>query len=344
MSAKTRKTSIARVATGTGLVVGGLALAAAAAYTEIMTTVVARRRSAATDTVISLATGHPVDDYDPSYEEWAQKLKDAVPDTVELRSHDGYVLRAHWYPVEGALRTVIMAHGWHSRWNFDFSGSAPYLHDQKCNLLLIDQRCHGESGGDLISYGINERYDIVTWLDWLEVHHPGYPVYLCGISMGAATVLMATGLPIAGRVVGVIADCGYSTPDEVVKLALQNSIGGLSGPTLAAINVNCKLREGFTFKDYSPIEAMAANTEIPCLFVHGDDDRLVPMRMSVENYYACRAPKELLIVHGAGHGLSFVVDPDTYKQKIEAFFAVYDKPVELPKKKRRSRKADQAEK
>jgi pimeloyl-ACP methyl ester carboxylesterase len=254
---------------------------------------------------------------------------------VAIRSREGYVLRAHWYPAKDAKRTVILAHGWHSDWYVDFSASSPFLHDHACNLLLIDQRCHGESGGDLISYGIAERYDILAWLDWLEEHHGGYPVYLCGISMGAATVLMAAGLPIAGRVKGIIADCGYSTPHEIVELTLKKNVGGLAAPTLAAVNLNCKLREGFTLKDYSPIEAMAVNTEIPCLFVHGDADTLVPWRMSLENYYACRAPKDLLIVNGAGHGLSFLVDPDRYKQKVLDFFAAYDTPVELPVKKRR---------
>ena len=74
---------------------------------------------------------------------------------------------------------------------------------------------------------------------------------------------------------------------------------------------------------------MTANKEIPCLFVHGDADDFVPWRMSLENYYACRAPKELLIIHGAGHGLSFLVEPDRYKQKVLDFFATYD-PTYIP--------------
>ncbi len=326
-----------------GFVAGGVALAGAALYTEVMTSVVARRRSPATDAIISMATKRPPDDHDPIYEEWAAAFKASVTETVSVTSHDGYVLRAHWYPVEGAVRTVLCAHGWHSRWNLDFSGLGPYMHEQRCNLLLIEQRCHGESGGHLISYGIRERYDIDTWLSWLEEHHPGLPVYLAGVSMGAATVLMAAGLPIAHRVRGIIADCGYSTPEEVVKLTLKKSIGGLSAPTLAAINFNCKVKDAFALTDYSPIEAMAGNTEIPCLFIHGDADRLVPFRMSVENYYACQAPKELLIVSGAEHAMSFVVAPDAYKQKLLDFFSAHDpktpqkSEAETLKKRRRAK-------
>ncbi len=339
-----RKRKFARVATGAGLVLGGVALAGAAIYTEVMTSVIARRRSAGTDAIISMATGKPTDDHDPIYEEWAQALKDTPTELVEIRSHDQYVLRAHWYPVEGAKRTVLAAHGWHSRWNLDFSGIGPYLHEHDCNLLFIEQRAHGESGGNLISYGIRERYDILSWLDWLEENHPECPVYLCGVSMGASTVLMAAGLPIAGRVAGIIADCGYSDPQEIIKLTLKPPLGGLSGPTLAAVNLNCKRRENFTFKDYSPVEAMARNTETPCLFIHGTADKLVPWRMSMENFYACQAPKDILIVNGAAHAMSFVVEPEAYKQKLLDFFATYDPPVPpAPPKKRRFGRKDRAQ-
>lgn len=331
-----RPNTALRIAAGVGLGLSGIALAAGAIYTELMTTVVSRRRTPATDAVVAIATGHEPAPPDPTVAELTRRLKETPMETVAIRSRDDYVLRAHWYPAEGAKRTVILVHGWHSRWYVDFSASAPFLHDNACNLLLVEQRAHGESGGDLISYGINERYDVLSWLEWVEQNHGGLPLYLCGISMGAATVLMTAGLPVAGRVQGILADCGYSTPDEIVSLTLKKNIGGLAGPTLAAVNLNCKLREGFTLKDYAPIEAMTANKDVPCLFVHGDADDFVPWRMSLENYYACRAPKELLIIHGAGHGLSFLVDPDRYKQKVLDFFAAYD-PTYIPPEKPRKR-------
>ena len=331
-----KKTSTAlRVAAGVGLGLSGLALAAGTIYTEIMTSVVARRRTPATDAIHAMATGKFPAPPDPTVQSLSDTLREIPMETVAIRSRDNYVLRARWYPAEGAKRTVILVHGWHSRWYVDFSASAPFLHDHACNLLFIDQRSHGESGGDLISYGITERYDVLSWIEWVEQHHGGFPLYLCGLSMGASTVLMTAGLPIAGRVQGILADCGYSTPDEIVRLALQKNIGGLAAPTLAAINLNCKLREGFTLKDYTPIEAMTANKDVPCLFVHGDGDTLVPWRMSLENYYACRAPKELLIVNGATHGMSFLVDPERYKQTVLRFFTTYDPTYVPPVKPKR---------
>jgi fermentation-respiration switch protein FrsA (DUF1100 family) len=329
MSKRNRDT--ARLATGVGLALGGVALAATALYTEVMTSLVARRRTVTTDVLMEIATGKPLTPPDEDIQIKADALLSAPTETVAIRSREGYVLRAHWYPAADAKRIVILVHGWHGSWNTDFSLSSPFLHDNQCSLLLIDQRCHGSSGGNLISYGINERYDVLSWLEWIEANHPDLPVYLCGLSMGAATVLMTAGLPIAGRVCGIIADCGYSTPKEIVKMTLQKSLGKMAAPTLAAVNANCKRREKFSLGDYTPIEAMAANTQVPCLFVHGDADTLVPWRMSLENYYACQAPKELLIISGAAHGMSFAVDPERYKKKLLDFFAAYDPLPPLPK-------------
>lgn len=329
-----KASTAARIAAGVGLAVGGTALTAASLYTEVMTSVIARRRTPQTDAFIAMVTGKEKAPPDPAVATLADALRDAPTELVSIRSRDNYVLRAHWYPVENTRRIVLMVHGWHSQWNLDFSASSPFLRENGCSLLLIDQRCHGESGGDLISFGIRERYDVLSWLEWLEQNHGGLPVYLCGVSMGAATVLMTAGLPIAGRVCGIIADCGYSTPNEIVKITLKKSIGKLAGPTLAVVNLNCKLRENFTFGDYTPLEAMVQNKDIPCLFIHGDADDFVPWRMSLENYYACQAPKDLLVIHGAGHGLSFLVDPTRYKQKVLDFFAAYDPPPAPPAPKK----------
>ena len=87
----------------------------------------------------------------------------------------------------------------------------------------------------------------------------------------------------------------------------------------------------------------ARNTDIPCLFIHGGDDDFVPVRMSIENFYACQAPKELLIVPGAGHGLSYLVDPVRYRERVLAFFSAWDDRVPPPQppepQKRRSKKS-----
>lgn len=331
MNKKAKKALL--VTAGIGAALGGTALVAGLAYTEIMTSVIARRKNRATDALMAAVSKNPPLPPDDSIRENIRAVREIPMETVEIRSHDRYVLRGRWYPAENAQRTVILAHGWHSRWYVDFSASTPFLHDNGCNLLLIDQRCHGDSGGDLIGYGVCERNDILSWLDYLEANHPGLPIYLCGLSMGAATVLMATELPIEERVRGVIADSAYATPIDIIRHTLKKNVGPLASPTLAAVNLNCKRRGKFTFGDASPVKAMKKNETIPCLFIHGDADTFVPCEMGMQNYTACKAPKELLVVPEADHGMSFLVAPEVYQKKVLDFFATYDPPA--PPKRRK---------
>lgn len=321
------------VTAGIGAALGGTAIAAGIAYTEVMTSVIARRKNRATDALVAAVSKNKALPLDDSIHEQAQRVREIPMETVEIRSHDRYVLRGRWYPAENPKRTVILAHGWHSQWYVDFSASTPFLHENGCNLLLIDQRCHGDSGGDLIGYGVCERNDILSWLEFVETKHGGLPVYLCGLSMGAATVLMATELPIEERVRGIIADSAYAKPNDIIRHTLKRNIGPLASPTLAAVSLNCKRRGKFTFGDASPVGAMKKNKTIPCLFIHGDADTFVPCEMGMKNYTACKAPKDLLVVPEAKHGMSFVVAPDVYKKKVLDFFTAYDPPA--PPKRRK---------
>jgi hypothetical protein len=93
---------------------------------------------------------------------------------------------------------------------------------------------------------------------------------------------------------------------------------------VAAVNFNCRLRGGFGLDDESTLTAMDRDTDIPVLFIHGDADALVPCRMSIENYIACRAPKELYIVHDAPHATAYLKDTDTYQNRVRQFFATWD--------------------
>ncbi len=318
-------TDISSMAAAIGLS-GGTGLLGSALYVELMTSIIARPKSKLTDRIITVAAGSPVTEIPPEMKEAAARLRVAAAETVQLRSHDGLLLRGHWYPAEDAIRTVLCVHGWHSRWDTEFAYIAPFLHENKCNLLLIEQRCHGESEGDYITYGIRERYDVLLWLNRMARRCPAMPIYLFGVSMGASTSLMPAGFPIAHRVAGIIADCGYTTPRAIVRKTLEQAIGAMAGPTLAAVNANCRLKDCFSLDDYTALEAMQQNTRIPCLFIHGDADRLVPAYMGVENFKACRAPKHMLLVRGADHSMSFAVAPEAYRRNVLAFFEACDSP------------------
>jgi fermentation-respiration switch protein FrsA (DUF1100 family) len=250
----------------------------------------------------------------------AMKLK-----KITMRSRDGLTLAAHWYPAENACRTIVLVHGWRSAWDRDFAGITDYLHDGGANLLFIEQRAHGESEGAYIAFGLLERFDVEDWVKKLpEFSDPTLPVYLFGVSMGASTVLMASALPLPPSVQGIVADCGYTSPSAIIRnTVVRNTV--LPAFAEKGAGLRMRLHTGFDYDAYSTLDAVR-RSHIPMLFVHGDADTFVPVSMSYQNYAACCAPKSLLIVHGARHAMSYIVDPDAYRRKVEQLFSLYRKP------------------
>ena len=302
---------------------GCLAAGAAALYTEVVTIAVARRKNKVMDLLASRALSDVSTEQQTTEE--SVRIMDSLPtEETSIVNRDGLTLKGHWLHTESPRRMLIMVHGWHGGWKSDFGVSAPFYRDCGSEVLYVEQRCHGESEGKLISYGIRERFDVLDWIEYARSVHPELPLYLCGISMGAATVLMCAGDPIADKVTAIIADCGYTSPSEIISSSISGLMGKVTDVTMAAVNLNCKLREGFDFDEYSTLIAMEKDTEIPVFFIHGDEDDFVPVRMSMENYMACCAPREILIVHGANHGTSYLVDTDTYQKRTLAFFDKWD--------------------
>ena len=214
-NAKRRRTARAGMCL-TGAVLGTAALTVA--YTDAMTSIVARRRSPLASRLSGLCTGKK---REPEQAEQvrlaAEQLLKQPTEEVSLINREGLTLKAHWYHAENPRRLLILVHGWHSVWNRDFGVSAPFYHENDCELLLIEQRSHGASEGKLIAYGARERYDVLEWLTYARTVCPTLPVYLCGLSMGAATVLLCAGEPVvADTVTAIVADCGYTVPEEVV--------------------------------------------------------------------------------------------------------------------------------
>ena len=256
--------------------------------------------------------------------EWllAQPLED-----VSILSDDGLHLKGHLLCAEQARRSVLLLHGWRERWTTNLGLMAKFLHEEGCNVLLAEQRSHGDSEGEYIGFGVLERYDCRNWAEYLaERFGTDLPLYLAGVSMGATTVLMATGLELPPNVRGIIADCGFTSPRAIMAHVLTAQTHLPENPILPLTSLLSRVKAGFGFDDYSTIEALKTN-RIPVLFAHGDTDNFVPLAMTLENYLACQAPKELLIVEGAAHGMSFFQDRPAYRAALQNFFQKYDQPA-----------------
>ncbi len=253
-----------------------------------------------------------------------ERLKDEPIETVEMESFDGLKMIGHWYPCDNAKRIIVAMHGWRSTWLSDFAIISEFWHNNGCSILFAEQRGQGESDGDYIGFGLAERHDCIEWVKWVNANiGDELPIYLCGLSMGASTVLMASSLPKPDNVHGIMADCGFTSPHAIGKYVTENNLHFSYSPIGKAVDDIFKHKIQIETSNYSTVDAMKENT-LPILFVHGTDDRFVPVEMTYENYKACTAPKRLLIVPGAGHARSYLTQKELYQKAVLDFWNEFD--------------------
>lgn len=243
---------------------------------------------------------------------------------VQINSHDGLKLAGHWFPQSGAKRVIIAVHGWRASWADTFGIVSEAWEKNGCSILYIEQRAHDSSGGEYMGFGLLERYDCLDWARWVQSRcGEDIPIYLCGVSMGASTVLMAAGLPLPKSVHGIIADCGYTSPYAIWQHVANNNLHivfGIRGRIADEI-LKHKIQVGSS--DYSTVEALQSS-QIPVLLIHGSSDHFVPIEMTYENYLACAGEKRLLIVPGADHGMSYFTEPKRYEAAVLDFWKEFD--------------------
>ena len=238
---------------------------------------------------------------------------DEVPfEPVEIVSHDGLRLFARYHHVADGAPIHIQCHGYRGSSLRAFCGANPLARQKGHNTLMIDQRAHGKSEGKTISFGINERMDVLCWAEYLYRRFGSQtPIFLSGVSMGATTVLMATELPLPKNVVGVIADCPYSSPRAIIR----KFIGGIGLPVSIGYplaRTAARLMGGIRgLNTESAVEAVKKSS-LPILLIHGENDNFVPCDMSRE--IAATRPESIRLetFAGADHILSYITDSERY--------------------------------
>lgn len=269
-------------------------------------------------------TGRSENDPYAMFDAPGEELRNTPHETVEITSRDGFKLVGHWFEADDPKRVILAAHGWKASWYRDFGYSYPFLKSENCSILYIEQRGQGESEGRYIGFGLLERFDVLDWLSWIEKRcGTQIPVYLAGISMGATTVLMASGQELPPNVKGIIADCGFTSPTAIWRHVARDIMHIPFLVTDLFSRVMCRRILGVSPASYSTVDALRTN-KVPVLFIHGQDDSFVPVSMTRENYEACAAPKDIMIVPGAIHGMSYAAAKEAYEEKERQFWAKYD--------------------
>ena len=262
-------------------------------------------------------------EYEPYREQMVDFIKaaDSLPyRLLSLRSFDGLTLKGRYYEVKKGAPIEILFHGYRGTGRRDLSGGIKRCHLLGHNALIVDHRASGESEGHVITFGVYESRDCLAWRDLvLREIDPDAKIILGGVSMGAATVMMAASDEHPHNVVGVIADCGYTSARDIIKKVIRDM--KLPADLLYPFaRLGARLFGGFDPDERSPMASMKA-CRLPVIFFHGDTDDFVPHEMSVQNYEACAvADKRMVTVPGAGHGLAFPRDPDLYLAELHAFF------------------------
>lgn len=251
--------------------------------------------------------------------QWMKEVRAMVHEDCSITSFDGLKLCGKYYACKPGAVTEIMFHGYRGSAERDLCGGVQRAFALGRNVLIVDQRTSGSSDGHVITFGIKESRDCLDWVDFaVRRFGPDVRIILTGISMGATTVLMAAGHELPKQVIGVLADCGFTSAKAIIHKVIRQ----LHLPPALLyplVKLAARLWGGFDPEADSALAAMKRCT-VPVIFIHGEADDFVPCSMSRENYETCITRKQLVTVPGAGHGLAYPVDPDRYLQVLGEFF------------------------
>lgn len=259
------------------------------------------------------------EDYDSDYSARLYQEMEAIPyEEVWITAHDGTPLFGRYYHIADGAPLQIQFHGYRGSSIRDFCGGNKLAREYGQNTLMIDQRAHGKSGGSMITFGILERLDCLAWAEYAARRFGEQtPIFLTGISMGAATVLMASDLPLPKNVVGIIADCPYSSPSGIIRKVCRE-MGFPPAIAFPLVKLGALLYGGLRFGDYSA-EQSVTSTDLPILLIHGEADEFVPCEMSRAIHAACKSRHELHTFEKARHGLSYLQDTPRYEKTVQTF-------------------------
>lgn len=222
---------------------------------------------------------------------------------------------------------IILIHGYKSSSN-SMAIIAQEFYNKSYNIILPDLRGHGKSEGNYVGMGYDERLDIIDWINYIVKIDKDAKIVIMGVSMGAATTLMTSGENLPQNVKCAVEDCSYTSAYDEFKYQMKTKYHMPAFPIIHLSNCICKMRAGYSFLKASPVK-FVKKSKIPTLFIHGDMDTFVPFSMLDILYDSAACEKEKLVITGATHAESCVVDSEKYYSNIFKFIDKYMKDCEI---------------
>ena len=252
--------------------------------------------------------------------EWLSEVENKS--TVNITNDGLKLVAVQILNVMPTNKWAVLVHGYRGG-IIDMSNYAKHFYEQGYNILIPNLRAHGESEGTYIGMGWHDRLDLISWIDMLVTREPSCEIALLGISMGATTIMMATGEELPENVKVAIADCGYSSVYEEFEHILEHYVNFRKFPLMNTAEYYTKKRAGLDFSEASAVSQLK-NSTTPTLFVHGSADDFVPFSMLDKVYYAATGlvegdTKEKLVIDGAEHAKAASVMPELYWEKVFDF-------------------------
>lgn len=247
--------------------------------------------------------------------QWTNTIKN---EKVEITVNDGITLKGTEYIKDEQINDwVIVLHGYRSNPESVIS-IGRHFSEKGYNVLIPYMRATGESEGEYIGMGWLDKDDLKCWIDLIIKQNNNSNIILHGSSMGAATVLMASGDELPSNVKAIIEDSGYTSVWDIFASEAKARFNLPAFPVLNMFEIVANFRAKYDIKEASALEQVKKAT-VPILFIHGDNDDFVPEYMCEKLYEVANCKKDKLIIHGAGHTESRYKEPEKYYNKIFDF-------------------------
>lgn len=248
---------------------------------------------------------------------------------LSIISDDGLKLRAYYYKnPRNTGKLVILSHGMRSSGTGEFAFLHRYYVSRGFDLLLVDHRGCGRSEGKYLGYGFLESRDLIAWAQFInQLYENHVRLYLHGVSMGAAAVLIASAdKHLPANVQCVVSDCAYTSMKAELTWQVKKNVHLSTLLLLKFMDVWCGLCAHYHFKDAAPVRALQS-ARVPALFIHGDADDYVPFAMEEQLYNACASKKSITVIHGAEHARAYFTDTPAYETALDVFFSDTEQPA-----------------
>jgi len=256
--------------------------------------------------------------------DWIDWTNEQDFEHLEMTSFDGLPLKGYYLPAkEPTNKTVVFAHGYLGN-AYDMGLFGEYYYENLgYNVFTPDLRGHGNSGGDYIGFGWHDRLDLIDWMKMLiDENGADTEIVMHGLSMGAATVLMASGEALPLNVKAIIADSPYTSVYDLFSYQMERMFHLPDKPILPTTSLVTQQKAGYSLTEASALDQVK-NATVPILYISGESDTFVPTDMTNTLYENTKSETEIVTYPGANHGESIVLHRENYLTTMTGFIEKY---------------------